>query len=193
MTQSGAWVQQGMAVAEVVEIDPVEIEVFVPESNIGFVREGLQVIVRVEAIPGRSFDGEVVRIVPFADARARTFPVKVRVANPPESGIHPLLPGMLAQVRLPTSVERRSLMVPKDALQLGGAQSAIMKIVDGKAVSVAVATGASLEGLIAVEPIEAGTLAENDTIVVRGNERLRPGQQVAINGEIEIEIPDNPN
>jgi len=193
MTQAGAWVQQGLAVAEVVEIDPVEIEVFVPESNIGFVRVGLQVVVRVEALPGRRFDGEVVRIVPLADARARTFPVKVRVANPAESGVHPLLPGMLAQVRLPTSVERLSLMVPKDALQLGGAEPAIMKIIEGKAVSVAVRAGASLEGLIAVEPVEAGALAENDTIVVRGNERLRPGQEVAINGEIEIAIPDNPN
>jgi len=193
MTQAGAWVQQGLAVAEIVEVDPVEIEVFVPEGNIGFVRVGLQVVVRVEALPGRVFDGEVVRIVPLADARARTFPVKVRVANRAESGIHPLLPGMLAQVRLPTSVERLSLMVPKDALQLGGAQPAIMKIVEGKAVSVAVRGGASLEGLIAVEPVEAGTLAENDTIVVRGNERLRPGQEVAINGEIEIAIPDNPN
>lgn len=193
MTQAGAWVQQGMAVAEVVEIDPVEVEVYVPETNIGFVRQGLQVVVRVDALPGRLFEGEVVRIVPFADARARTFPVKVRVANPAESGIHPLLPGMLAQVKLPTSVERNSLMVPKDALQLGGAQPTVMKIVDGKAVAVSVKIGASLESLIAVEPVAEGTLAENDTIVVRGNERLRPGQAVAINGEVEIAIPDNPN
>jgi multidrug efflux pump subunit AcrA (membrane-fusion protein) len=193
MTQAGAWVQQGMAVAEVVEIDPVEIEVYVPETNIGFVRQGLEVIVRVDAIPGRVFEGEVVRVVPLADARARTFPVKVRVANPAESGIHPLLPGMLAQVKLPTSVERVSLMVPKDALQLGGAQPTIMKIVDGKAVAVGVNIGASLDSLIAVEPIAAGTLAENDTIVVRGNERLRPGQAVAINGELETVIPSDSN
>jgi len=193
MTQAGAWVQQGMAVAEVVEIDPVEIDVYVPETNIGFVRQGLEVVVRVDAIPGRVFAGEVVRVVPLADARARTFPVKVRVANPAESGIHPLLPGMLAQVKLPTSVERVSLMVPKDALQLGGAQPTIMKIVDGKAVAVGVNIGASLDSLIAVEPLVEGSLAENDTIVVRGNERLRPGQEVAINGEIEIEIPTNPN
>lgn len=193
MTQAGAWVQQGMAVAEVVEIDPVEVEVYMPENNIGFVRPGLEVVVRVDAIPGRQFEGEVVRIVPFADPRARTFPVKVRVANPAESGIHPLLPGMLAQVKLPTSVERVSLMVPKDALQLGGEQPTVMKIVDGKAVAVGVNIGASLDSLIAVQPLVDGTLIENDTIVVRGNERLRPGQEVAINGEIEIAIPTNPN
>jgi multidrug efflux pump subunit AcrA (membrane-fusion protein) len=193
MTQAGAWVQQGMAVAEVVEIDPVEVEVYVPETNIGFVRPGMQVVVRVDAIPGRMFEGEVVRIVPFADARARTFPVKVRVANPAESGTHPLLPGMLAQVKLPTNVERVSLMVPKDALQLGGEQPTVMKIVDGKAVAVSVNIGASLDSLIAIEPLVEGSLAENDTIVVRGNERLRQGQPVAINGEIEIAIPTNPN
>jgi len=189
MTQSGAWVQQGMAVAEIVEINPVEIEVFVPESNIGFVRQGLKCVVRVEAIPDREFEGEVMRIVPFADARARTFPVKVKVDNPAESGLHPLLPGMLAQVRLPTSAERISLMVPKDSLQLGGQRPQVMKIVDGKAVAVPVSTGPSLDSLISVEPVADAALAEGDLIVVRGNERLRPGQEVAITGQIKVEIP----
>jgi HlyD family secretion protein len=189
MTQAGAWVQQGMAVAEIVEIDPVEVEVYVPEANVGFVRAAIPVVVRVDAIPGRTFEGEVVRIVPAADARARTFPVIVRVANPAESGAHPLLPGMLAHVGLPTSVERLALMVPKDALQLGGAQPIVMKVVDGKAVAVEVTIGASVDSLIAVEPTAEGALSENDTIVVRGNERLRPGQAVAITGEIEIKIP----
>jgi multidrug efflux pump subunit AcrA (membrane-fusion protein) len=188
MIQAGAWVQQGMAVAEIVEIDPVEVEVYVPEANVGFVRAGIPVVVRVDAMPGRTFEGEVVRIVPMADARARTFPVIVRVANPEESGTHPLLPGMLAHVGLPTSLERLALMVPKDALQLGGAQPVVMKVIDGKAVAVAVNIGASVDSLIAVEPTAEGALSENDTIVIRGNERLRPGQAVAITGEIEIPI-----
>jgi multidrug efflux pump subunit AcrA (membrane-fusion protein) len=189
MTQAGAWLTQGQAVAEIVEIDPIEIELFVPESNIGFVRKGLQVVVRVDALPGRDFPGEVVQIVPFADPRARTFPVKVRVPNPAEEAGHPLLPGMLAQVRLPTSLARESLMVPKDALQLGGEQPVVMKVADGKAVSVAVVVGPSLGNLIAVEPAGDAVLDEGDLVVVRGNERLRNDQAVVIASQISIAPP----
>jgi HlyD family secretion protein len=189
MTQAGAWLTQGQAVAEIVEIDPIEIELFVPESNISFVRKGLQVVVRVDALPGRDFPGEVVQIVPFADPRARTFPVKVRVSNPAEENGHPLLPGMLAQVRLPTSLARESIMVPKDALQLGGEKPVVMKVADGKAVSVAVVVGPSLGSLIAVEPAGDVPLSEGDLVVVRGNERLRDDQEIAIASQISVDPP----
>ncbi len=189
MTQTGAWLQQGMAVAEIVDIDPVEVEVFVPESHIGFIRRGLQCMVRVEAFPGRDFEGEVVQIVPLADARARTFPVKVRVNNPIDDGQHALLPGMLAHVRLPTSDLRSELMVPKDALQLAGGQSAVLKVVDEKAISIPVSPGISLESLIAIRPIGDALLAEGDSIVVRGNERLRSGQAVNVTSRIAVQPP----
>lgn len=192
LTQSGAWLQQGMAVAEIVDIDPVEVEVFVPESNIGFIRRGLKCTVRVEAFPGRDFPGEVVQIVPLADARARTFPVKVRVDNPAQDGQHALLPGMLAHVRLPTSSQSQELMVHKDALQLGGPQPVVFKIVDAAAVAVAVTPGVSLDSLIAVEPAGEVLLSEGDQIVVRGNERLRGGQAVNVTARIEVEVPAAP-
>lgn len=189
MTESGAWLQQGMAVAEVVAIDPIEIEVYVPESNIGYVRVGRQVIVQADALPDRPFAGEVVRIVPLADERARTFPVRVRIANPAEDGRHPILPGMLAHIRLPTGTSREMLMVPKDALQLGAEQPAVLKIVDGKAVSVPVTTGPSLDSWIAVTPLGDATLTAGESVIVRGNERLRSGQPVNVTGKIQANRP----
>jgi len=189
LTESGAWVQQGMAVAEIVELDPIEIEAYVPESNIGFVRLGNQVAIRVDGLPGRTFDGEVVRIVPLADPRARTFPVKVRVANPMEEGRHPLLPGMLSRVSLPTGVSRPMLMVPKDALQLGGAQPAVLKVADQKAVLVPVTTGPSLDSWISVTPTNEAALADGDPVIVRGNERLRDGQPVIVSSKIDFPRP----
>lgn len=180
MTQSGAWLLQGAAVAEIADLDPVEVEVYVPESFVAFTRRGLRCEVTADALPQRSFEGVVAQIVPMADSRARTFPVKVRVDNSVEADQPLLLPGMLAKVVLPTSDRREALLVPKDALRLGGPSPSVAKVVDGKVVLVTVTTGVSRDNRIAVTPQGEAMLQAGDLVVVRGNERLRPGQEVVI-------------
>ncbi len=174
LTQIGAWVKQADPIAEIVEIDPVEVEVYVPEKAVRFVRPGLKCTINVEAMPGRTFVGEVSFIVPMADARARTFPVRVHLANPIENLRHVLMPGMQAQVSLPVDVEQTRLLVPKDALTLNRGQATIAKVVGSSAQLVPVRPGVSLDGLIEVIPLsDAATLQPGDQVVVRGNERLR--------------------
>jgi multidrug efflux pump subunit AcrA (membrane-fusion protein) len=180
LTEAGAWVREGDPVAEVVEIDPVEVEVFVPESSIRFVRKGGQCQLSVDAIADRLFDGSIDQIVPLADSRSRTFPVRVVVPNPRVESSHELLPGMLARASLPTGLMQTRLLVPKDALQLGGPNPTLLKVESAQATSVPVTTGPALGSWISVEPLVAGSLAAGDLVVTRGNERLRPGQAVTI-------------
>ncbi|WP_442510214.1 efflux RND transporter periplasmic adaptor subunit [Novipirellula sp. SH528] len=180
LTETGAWVRQGDPVATIIEIDPLEIEVYVPESSIHFVHPGDEVDVLVEAVPGETFQGVVDQIVPSADPLARTFPVRVRLENAAVDGNHPLLPGMLARVKLPTSEKQTRMMVPKDAIQLGGAAPTLYRVVDGKAMVVPVVMGPSQGSWVAVTPLVPGQLSEADLVVIRGNERLRPGQDVKI-------------
>ncbi len=180
LTETGAWVNQGDLVAEVVEIDPVEVEVFVPQTNIRFVHTGMEVEVVVEALDGEVFTGSVDQIIPVADERSRTFPVRVLVPNPKVSGRPRLLPGMLAKVALPSGEQQKRWMVPKDALQLGGATPVVWKVVDGKAVVVPIRTGPSSGALIAITPIDEAAIHSGDSIITRGNERVRPGQPVVI-------------
>src|SRR5690606_11477030 len=72
------------------------------------------------ALADRTFTGEVVQIVPFADPRTRSFPVKVRVANVIEDDVPLLKANMFAEVTLPVGQQRKALVVPKDAVVLGG-------------------------------------------------------------------------
>jgi len=183
LTETGAWVQQGDPVAEVVEIDPVEIEVYVPETGIRFVKLGGSVNVAVEALPEQVFQGTIERIVPLADNRARTFPVRVRVPNPKTDGRHALLPGMLARVSLPAGSLEPRLLVPKDALQFGGEKPIVYVVFENKATVVPVKLGPSSGQWVAVDTLAPGQLKEGDFVITRGNERLRPGQDVIINEE----------
>ncbi|NND96312.1 MAG: efflux RND transporter periplasmic adaptor subunit [Pirellulaceae bacterium] len=180
LTEAGAWVKQGDPIAEVVEIDPVEVEVLVPESSVQFVRKGDAVEVRVEAYGNRVFPGTIDQIIPLADNRSRTFPVRILVQNPPQDSQHDLLPGMLARASLPSGPVGLRVLVPKDALQLGGPTPVLMKVNKGKAMVVPVRTGPTLSTWIAVESLTPGAIEPGDLVVTRGNERLRPGQDIVV-------------
>ena len=124
------------------------------------------------AIPSRTFPGEVEAIVPLADRLARTFPVKVRLANTR----HSILPGMAARASVPLPSPEASLAVPSDAVVRTETGFLVYVVREGKAALVPVKPGISEEGLIEVR----GELSEGEQVVVRGNERLRPGAPVEI-------------
>ncbi len=192
-TEKGEWVLQGALVAEVVELDNVDVQVPVLEDYEPFIHVGDEVRVEVPAV-NKTFIGEIALIVPRATRTSRTFPIKVRVKNPMVSGgvdffgtrstTPLLLADMMARVELPVGEKRSALLVPRDALILQGQdpsavarkgqQSTIYLVENGKAKLVPVTLGASAGNLVEV----IGDLAEGAVVVTQGNERLRPGQAV---------------
>ncbi len=174
-TEVGQWLDKGSAVAEIVALDEVDIVAPVVEDYVLGVAVGMQASVTVGAVPGKTFEGNVVAVVPGADMRARTFPVKVRVKNPEG----PLLKaGMFATVHLPVGGTEKAVLVPKDALVLGGQTPIVYVVADGKAVQVPVEVGLAIDSLVQVK----GRVTGGQKVVVRGNERLQPGQAVRIEG-----------
>ena len=180
-TEVGAWVSRGDPVAEVIELDPIEIDVTVPEAFVAHVRTGAAAQIHVDAVPDQALTGTVARIIPDADLRSRTFPVKIRLANPKAEDGHLLKSGMLARVTLAVGPPIQALLVPKDALVLGGPQPSLMVVtMDPKTKQetvrpVPVQLGVTDGSLIQV----IGNLVPTDKIVVIGNERVRPGQPIA--------------
>jgi multidrug efflux pump subunit AcrA (membrane-fusion protein) len=170
-TEVGEWLGKGAAVAEVLALDEVDVVVPVVEDYILGISVGMSATVSIGALPGREFEGKVSAIVPGADMRARTFPVKVRVRNP-EGPF--LKAGMFATVHLPVGGTERAVLVPKDALVLGGQSPMVYVVTDGMAAPVPVQVGISVDDLVQVK----GGVVGGQKVVVRGNERLMPGQRV---------------
>ncbi len=200
-TELGAWVSRGDPVLEIIQLDPIELVINVPQNYIGQLQHSLNdsqqkrqkymAQVDVDSV-GELLEGEVVRIVPQADLRSRSFPVVLRLDNPRLSAGHLLKSGMLARASLFVGREERILLVKKDALVLGGPQIIVYVVRDnsatgGKVVqAVSVQTGASIGQWIQV----AGELAESDLVVCEGNERLRPGQAVEVVQIITDTLPE---
>lgn len=186
-TESGAWLGSGDPVLEVVALDIVEVKAFVTEEHVPFVRVGMPVRIEVPAVSNRVFTGTVSAIVPQGDTRARTFPVNIRVENEISADGPVLKSGMYARVELPTGVLTTSLMVPKDAIVLGGVEPIVFVIRQpsgervtssspAKVAPISVVLGVASGDWIAIK----GKLEEGDLVVVEGNERLRPDQAVSV-------------
>jgi RND family efflux transporter MFP subunit len=177
-TEVGQWVMQGDPVAEIVELGYVDVEIAVVEDYIAALSTSVMGQVEVPSLAGRTFPGQVAVINPQADDRARTFPVKVRVENQLE-GSHPVLKaGLFARVTLPVGKPIPRTLVPKDAVVLGGPQPMVF-LADtsgGKTVvrPVPVTLGPATGAWIAIE----GPVKPGDQIIVEGNERVRPGQEI---------------
>ena len=83
---------------------------------------------------------------------------------------------MEAMVTFNLATQRKALLVPKDAVVTAGDNRLVFMVNDGKAMPVPVNIIGYYDGGVAVE----GNLKSGDQLVVRGNERLRPGQPVIV-------------
>jgi len=178
-TEKGQWVARGGLIARIAELQAVEVEARVPESSIAALREGAEVRLEFDAAPDQAWIGRVTRIVPQADLLSRSFPVRIRLENRIVDGVPVLKGGMLARAWLPVGAAGSVTVVPKDALVLGGPKPLVFCIdpagpAEGVVRPVDVPLGAAVEGHVAVR----GSLEPGALVVVRGNERLRPGMKV---------------
>jgi RND family efflux transporter MFP subunit len=164
----GEWMPVGSTVAVVARDDYFDVVVNAPREAYGVVKPGLAVQVRTA---GTELTGEVFAVIPRGDVATRTFPVKIRV-----SGNSTLAEGMEARVSLPRGLGGATLVVPRDAIISARGEQVVWAVVDGKAVAFPVYV-VGFKGLMA--GVKSPKLAEGMDVVIKGNERLMPGQPVA--------------
>jgi len=105
----------GTVILKMANLDAVQDSALVAETDIGRVQPGMTVTIAVDAYPGRSFEGTVLKIQPQAQVvqNATMFPVLVAIPN---AG-HLLKPGMNSEVRIHTGQRQAVLAVPNAALR----------------------------------------------------------------------------
>ena len=183
----GQWIEKGAAVADLLQLDPLFVEVNVPEEVIARVAKGDPAQIRIDALGQQSFEGKVDQILPQADPSSRTFRVKILLPNPEFK----IWPGFFARATLTSKSEAPQFVVPRDALVTKDAQSHVVVARDvktgpaqgpmgpsttGTAVVVQVTVGRSDSRTVSI----VGDLKQGDLAVTRGNETLRGGETLII-------------
>ena len=180
-SEVGEWSELGAQLLELLSLEDLEVHVDVPEQYFGSLHPQSTASVSLDAIAGDVFPATVRAVIPRADDKARTFPVKLRLKGAdPRIGV-----GMLARVQLPVGVPVNAVMVPKDAVVDQGRDHVLYVINADDTISpVPVSTGAALGAWVSIEKgVEAG-----QKVVTRGNERMQPGQRVNP-APVEYELP----
>lgn len=169
--REGEWVSSGESVVTFSNPDQLEIIARINEVSVRFV----QLHSRLPINRGNeNLTGVVRAIVPIGDAQSHLFEIRVDVAG------NNWMAGQVVRVDVPTAEAREVLTVPRDALVLRSSGASVYRInEENKAEKISVTTGIASGNYIQV----FGDIASGDKVVVRGGERLRPGQEVMVSTE----------
>lgn len=115
-------------------------------------------------------DASISRFIPAATGMSRTIEVHLSISD------EKLWSGESVNVLVPVQAKQQVIAVPRDALVIRKSGVFVYTIVENKSHKIDVTTGIAQGSMIAVK----GLLSPGDTVIVRGNERIRPGQDVKI-------------
>jgi HlyD family secretion protein len=105
----------GTTILKMADLNRIEMNALVGETDIGNLRPGMNARVTVDAFPNHPFAGKVIKIEPQAviQQSVTMFPVLVAIDN--ENG--QLLPGMNGEVTMDIASRTQVLAVPLDAIR----------------------------------------------------------------------------
>ncbi|MEM1302975.1 MAG: efflux RND transporter periplasmic adaptor subunit, partial [Pseudomonadota bacterium] len=167
-TEQGQFVAQGSEIARLIDTSDMEVEAAVPARFVGALRPDLSVDALTDA--GGQMQLRLRAALPTEFSSTRTRPVIFDVV----STAQPLAAGQSVTLQVPISEPRSVIAVPKDALTQGRDGWQVFVSADGVAQPRTVELGAAIGDRFEV----TSGLALGDVVVVRGNERLRPGQAI---------------
>jgi len=156
----------------IVQMDPLELEFYVPENWVGKIRLGSKVQFTVKAFSEERFSASLQFISPTADPSTRNVKMKAMVQNPH----YRLKPGFFAEVTVQTGRNPTALVIPESALFSEGGKFVAFVVKKGVARLKEVETGLRFEGKVEIlKGIEKG-----EQVITAGQEQLKEGMKVKI-------------
>lgn len=171
--------QSSGAILRIADPASLEVEADINESYIARLNRGQPAIIRIDAVPGVDYHGELRQIVPTADRQKAVVQVKVTIDDRDER----LVPDMSCSVTF-VEMERGEtaeqakpiIVVPESALLRAGTATFVFEVQDGRLVRVPVVVGESRDSDVVVD----SGLRGGETIVSDGVAGLEDGQRVRL-------------
>ena len=169
------------AIVAIADMNSLEAEVDVNESNVAELHSGQPAEVDVQAIPNRKYQGILRQVIPTADRTKATVTVKVSIVDK-DKYLKPEMSCNVTFLQPQKAAERtgsspqRIVTVPKEAITMRDGKSAVFQIEDNKVHLLPVTTGADLHGQVIV----ASGLTGSETVVNNPPQKLKDGDTVKV-------------
>jgi RND family efflux transporter MFP subunit len=171
--EAGEFLALGAPVARLVNPLALEVRARAPVALAGHLEEGTAVTLRI----GEASQAlQLSTMVPVGDEASRQLELRVGL-DAETSEAEGLVVGAAVRLGVPSDAPRQVVAVPRDALILRKEGNYVVRVGDDRAAErVPVDTGAAQGELVEV----VGAIRAGDWLVVRGGERLQPGQRVSV-------------
>jgi membrane fusion protein (multidrug efflux system) len=206
----GNLVQANQTLFEIVDMDPLQAVLNVPERDLDTLKAGQPVRLRVDALPGRVFAGTIARIAPVVDAASGTFRATCQFRDDTRA----LKPGMFGRVEVAYDQRHDALVVPRAAIVEEDGESSVFVIepAPAKPAGPAAAKGRPGEAVAAerAKPIPSGLVAKRrlvktgytegdrveirdglnkgDRVITIGRNAVRDGTEVQVIGATQAAV-----
>jgi membrane fusion protein (multidrug efflux system) len=179
----GQYIEAGDAIISLQALDPIYVDYTLPEIYTTQVSAGQTVKLKLDAVPDRTFTGEVSAVNTGIDTGTRTLKVRAMLDNPDSV----LRPGMFAEVQTIIAEAKPVLTLPATAVSVntyGNFVFVVNKGADGKLMvkRTAVELGDSIDGRVIVTSLEAGI-----EVVRTGLVKLRDGMPVKVDNQVKLD------
>lgn len=186
--EEGTSVRERQAIITLPDFTQMKVEAKIHESKISNVREGLKALIKVDAVPDKTFQG-VVHIVPDVPVKGEwpntdlmSYETTVRILD----DVDELKPGMAAEVEIIAEDREDVLQVPIQAiLAIGDKFAAFVKTKNGVELRQDIIIGSSNDKMIEVK----SGLEEGEQVVMNPKSRF-PDQINELRAKTKAEMLD---
>ncbi len=185
----GQYLSAGDAVVPLQSLNPIYVNVGLPQQTVGQVGVGRNLRVTSEDLPGQVFSGRVTAIDSVVDQATRNVQVQATLSNPQGK----LRPGMFVQVEVGLGASRPVIALPASAISYAPYGDSVFIITDlkdpkgqtyrGVRQQFVKVEGSRGDQVAVVSGVNAG-----DEVVTSGVFKLRNGAAVQVNNKVQ---PDN--
>jgi membrane fusion protein (multidrug efflux system) len=166
----GDYVTRGQRVATVVRIDPLRVELTIPEQHVSHIKIGQQVRLTVDAYPGEEFAATVRFVSPSLRSDQRALTVEAMATNADGR----LKPGFFATALVRQPDAAPALLVPASAVETVAGTSRVYTVKDNRIEERIVTLGEKLDTKIEI----TSGVATGDIVATEPKGRLSDGQQI---------------
>jgi RND family efflux transporter MFP subunit len=177
VTPIGAAANAKAAVVTIADMNSLQAEVDVSESNIHLAKIGQPCEIQLDALPDSRFRGEVHMIVPTADRTKATVMVKVRIIDKDSR----ILPEMSVKVaflsrEVKSHEQKPRTAIYQTALVTRDGKNIVFLIKENRAVETPITVGTKLGDMVEVlNGVKAG-----DRVVLKPLEKIKNGSRIKV-------------